>query len=368
MIDTKGGASAAKASGGTAKRKNGASRRMANSASRPTSPEKRATPTKAEKHGMPDRKSRRGSALAFEPDRLVDYGNAALLDELRRVAQRLPDGALTTTRFDRQARVSSYLVSARFGGWRAALGRAGLIERHISRSSLAYFCMDRTRRMTKKAIAAELRAMARRHEGRLRACDVADSETLSLDVIRNRFGQWSSALKAAGLRSEASGRRYGNAELYANLLRMWKHCGRPPRQTEMLHPPSRITPSPYCRRFGTWSRTIAAFAAHASSGGAPADFAPSPATRARAPGGGAPRKRCVARALRRDLSAGLRYRILLRDDFRCTQCGDSPAITRGCALQIDHIVPFSKGGRTEPGNLRTLCRRCNVGRGAKGGR
>ena len=34
-------------------------------------------------------------------------------------------------------------------------------------------------------------------------------------------------------------------------------------------------------------------------------------------------------------------------------------------MEGDHIVPWSKGGKTEPGNLQMLCRRCN---GVKGGR
>jgi 5-methylcytosine-specific restriction endonuclease McrA len=29
-------------------------------------------------------------------------------------------------------------------------------------------------------------------------------------------------------------------------------------------------------------------------------------------------------------------------------------------LQIDHIVPFAKGGKTEASNLRTLCRAHNL--------
>lgn len=34
-------------------------------------------------------------------------------------------------------------------------------------------------------------------------------------------------------------------------------------------------------------------------------------------------------------------------------------------LHVDHIMPISKGGKTEPSNLRTLCIDCNLGKGAK---
>ena len=66
------------------------------------------------------------------------------------------------------------------------------------------------------------------------------------------------------------------------------------------------------------------------------------------------------RALMND---SLRYDILKRDNFRCKICGATAA--DGVKLHVDHIIPVSKGGRTEPGNLRTLCERCNMGKGAK---
>src|SRR5262249_17379965 len=64
------------------------------------------------------------------------------------------------------------------------------------------------------------------------------------------------------------------------------------------------------------------------------------------------------------VSDRLRYAILKRDEYRCQLCGDSPAISRGTTLEVDHIHPFSQGGRTTADNLRTLCRRCNQGKGA----
>lgn len=60
------------------------------------------------------------------------------------------------------------------------------------------------------------------------------------------------------------------------------------------------------------------------------------------------------------MSDSLRYDIMQRDGFRCTICGASAA--DGAILHVDHIVPVSKGGRTEMDNLRTLCDRCNLGK------
>lgn len=67
-----------------------------------------------------------------------------------------------------------------------------------------------------------------------------------------------------------------------------------------------------------------------------------------------------ARYQRSLMTDALRYDIMSRDGFRCTICGASAA--DGVILHVDHIVPVSKGGRTEPDNLRTLCDRCNLGK------
>jgi 5-methylcytosine-specific restriction endonuclease McrA len=54
------------------------------------------------------------------------------------------------------------------------------------------------------------------------------------------------------------------------------------------------------------------------------------------------------------MSASLRYQVLLRDNSRCTRCGATPQ-THGVSLHVDHIVPMSRGGKTELHNLQTLC-------------
>lgn len=60
------------------------------------------------------------------------------------------------------------------------------------------------------------------------------------------------------------------------------------------------------------------------------------------------------------LTPSLRYKILQRDKMRCTICGRGQE--DGVKLHVDHIKPVSKGGRTVPENLRTLCQDCNLGK------
>jgi hypothetical protein len=49
----------------------------------------------------------------------------------------------------------------------------------------------------------------------------------------------------------------------------------------------------------------------------------------------------------------IRSKILLRDHFRCQECGYYKH------LEVHHIVPKSKGGGDNPENLVTLCTRCH---------
>lgn len=55
----------------------------------------------------------------------------------------------------------------------------------------------------------------------------------------------------------------------------------------------------------------------------------------------------------------LREFIKKRDDFTCCNCGNSTYAEPNLLLEIDHIIPVSKGGRTVEDNLQTLCWKCN---------
>lgn len=56
----------------------------------------------------------------------------------------------------------------------------------------------------------------------------------------------------------------------------------------------------------------------------------------------------------------LRFKILLRDNFRCQYCGRTTQ--DGIRLEIDHIIPKSKGGNNNEDNLITSCEYCNLGK------
>ncbi len=58
----------------------------------------------------------------------------------------------------------------------------------------------------------------------------------------------------------------------------------------------------------------------------------------------------------------LRFETLEKCSYTCQYCGrKSPEVE----LQIDHIIPVSKGGQTIANNLTVSCRDCNIGKSDK---
>lgn len=59
----------------------------------------------------------------------------------------------------------------------------------------------------------------------------------------------------------------------------------------------------------------------------------------------------------RRISPELRHKVFQRDEYKCRDCGAHK--DEGVTLEIDHIIPVSKGGTDNITNLQTLCKTCN---------
>lgn len=68
----------------------------------------------------------------------------------------------------------------------------------------------------------------------------------------------------------------------------------------------------------------------------------------------------LCRVERGKVSNKMRFSIYQRDGYRCCKCGRSGYYDD---LEIDHIKPIAKGGKTTYDNLQTLCRHCNKEKG-----
>ena len=59
------------------------------------------------------------------------------------------------------------------------------------------------------------------------------------------------------------------------------------------------------------------------------------------------------------MTSRLRNYIKTRDNHSCRYCSVSLAAEPHLLLEVDHVIPVSRGGMSTPDNLQTLCWRCN---------
>ncbi|RYZ88124.1 MAG: HNH endonuclease, partial [Proteobacteria bacterium] len=59
----------------------------------------------------------------------------------------------------------------------------------------------------------------------------------------------------------------------------------------------------------------------------------------------------------RHIPASVKTAVWQRDGGKCVDCGSNYPI------EYDHDIPLSKGGSNTVGNIRILCRRCNLAKG-----
>ena len=71
---------------------------------------------------------------------------------------------------------------------------------------------------------------------------------------------------------------------------------------------------------------------------------------------------CSWECVLEDTKGHSRFVILERDNFTCIYCGRS-SYEDNAELHLDHIVPYSKGGKGIASNLATSCKRCNSEKG-----
>jgi len=289
--------------------------------------------------------------MKFELSTLDDYSDEAILSELCRVADGLKGQRLTRERFNARARVHSSTLSHRFGSWSAALQLAGISE------AIA----PRHRVLTKQQIIDAISAYAAENPAQPVAQTIIASR-LEIDPgsISRRFGKWKSLLSEVGLAPVPLGRRYSEEECFENILSLWTHYGRQPHFSELNCPPSNVGSKAYVGRWGGWRAALGAFVKRVneevptSTNSIPEEVQSEPDLTASST---APTSRSI--------SLTLRYRVLNRDKFRCLTCGASPAKDVGVELHVDHIIPWSRGGKNEEENLQTLCSICNLGKRAR---
>jgi len=256
------------------------------------------------------------------------------------------------------SRASASTVTKHFGGWCKALTAAGLVERYGGGPVTERMKRQPGKSISSDEVVSELRRVAKKlNRNYLTVEDFNMHGAFSSAVVMNHFKHWRQALKAADLfLKRPSSARYSDEECYENLLEVWTLLGRPPHYLEMNAPPSRVGSKAYVGRWGGWMKALEAFVDRVNEDtpyqpvtSESFDVAPVLALKAVGTDDG-------------KIRLGIRYKVLVRDNFRCVLCGNSPATDPACRLHVDHVHPYSKDGRTELDNLRTLCSVCNIGK------
>ncbi len=301
----------------------------------------------------------------FEISFLDDYTDESLLDEIRRVAALIPAGEpLTKTLYQRHSpKVAHTTVRRRFGGWKEALEQAGIGHLYHGQPVSDKMRSQPAREFSNRDIIAELkRVHAVVGKEWLTSDDFNAHSVTSEESVRSRFGTFRKGLEAAGIPHHPfKEKQFTDQECFENIVELWTHYGRPPAYREMFQAPSKIQGKTYIVRWGTWRKALKAFVEWSNADDQPqeSDEPESSVRTFQEPTKSARRTEADCREVR----PGLRFKVFMRDRFRCLACGRSPATALNIELHADHILAVANGGKTTLDNLQTLCQGCNLGKG-----
>ena len=133
------------------------------------------------------------------------------------------------------------------------------------------------------------------------------------------------------------------------ILRLWTELGQQPTSAIFKNGLCKYPQNRFRERFGSWGNALHKFIEWVNAEGS-APTAPSEVTQS------------TKRMTSRDVNLRLRFKVILRDNFKCCFCGSSPANNPMVRLHVDHVIPWSRGGETFLENLQTLCQDCNLGK------
>lgn len=299
--------------------------------------------------------------MKFKINRLpIGASIEEIKSEIGRVAELIPDKFISSQKFEELSKISKSTLMKKFGSWENVLKLCGLEHRYSGRSVSGKMKNQKARNLSDAELIDELKRVSKQI-GKLELTHSefnANSE-ISASAITRRFGSWSKGLSTAGLEVVKIGKRYTEFELFDNLATVWTHWGRQPSMSDMKKEPSIIGTKAYVIRWGSWTKALIAFVEKANSDAPISEIVEKQEIEE------VSTKKIITRKSlpedRREISWQLRYKVLMRDGAKCVICGRDR--NDGVKLHIDHIIPFSKGGKTLENNLRILCNECNIGKG-----
>lgn len=212
-----------------------------------------------------------------------------------------------------------------------------------------HFDIDFMQSYDEASIIAELRRIAGElGRKRITAQDIDKYGRVHSATVARKFGLLRYAMVAAGL-EPGKFARPSDEELIGEMAKLWvttkREWGRSPMASDVARYGLPFSQKAIIQRFGSWNRGLTEIARILNQSGE----MPIPAI-----------PKAKRRPRRMSLSVARRFDVFKRDGYTCRICQKA-----GGELEVDHIVPVSKGGSNAMENLQTLCWTCNSGKAAK---
>jgi 5-methylcytosine-specific restriction protein A len=183
----------------------------------------------------------------------------------------------------------------------------------------------------------------------MREFDKWEQKPISAGSISKIFGDWTSAMRQAGLKSTVN-RKKDTVEMVEIFKDAWEHFDAIPsgKQLDMYlkNIAAPYTYRVYCHTFGNIRSLGKRIIDHQEGKISDSELY----------------SKYVAKNIREPISPKMRFEVLKRDNNQCVKCGASPKKDKNVTLEIDHIIPVAKGGKNDLLNFQTLCHRCNIGK------
>lgn len=279
--------------------------------------------------------------MKYELIKKRNITNEELLEDLIKVSEKLKSENVTINDYDKIGKYNSSSLRRRFGSWAKCLELANLksVKNNYSEISKQDYLNDIN------IVAKKL------NKNTLSAKEYDLNGKYNSTKIRRIFKTWNNALKEAHLFYKIS-KNLTEEELFTNLLNVWQKLGRQPYYQDMHKPLSICSAKPYVSKYGSWYKALETFIEYGNKNEPNKTMVEEPIAE----------EKSYKHKTPRNINLRLRYKVLQRDNFKCVLCGRSPAKDSSIELQVDHIIPWSKGGETILENLRTTCFECNIGK------
>lgn len=267
-----------------------------------------------------------------------------IIVDIQNVAKQYNKYTLTTTEYNLYGKYHCSTIIRKFGSWTKALTLAGLEVMPSQRNNIE-----------KENVIKDILILSQKYNP-LSLSVYKTYGSYTDKVIIRHFGSWNNALRFCGLPTIDEKIVITKKDCLEEVLSIWTILGRQPNSSDIRKGISKYSLNTFCRKFGSWTATLLAFDEYVNGEQSETydDKPESPLTMEE--------HKDIKHKTPREINLRLRFLVLSRDNFKCCLCGASPAKNPNVTLEVDHIIPWSKGGETMEDNLQTLCFNCNRGK------